>query len=412
MVDEMEVNLDLIQLSAVEKLSKLKAGALFMQMGTGKTKTALDLCRSKINHFDAIIWIAPASLITDDSYRAEILRWADDMYSLIRFYTVEGISQSDAKYLEMRSFAASNRVFCIVDESITIKNSDAGRTARLLSCVDLFDFRLILNGTPLSKGLIDLYSQINFLSPKILNMTEAQFAANFLQYKKEGWKPWQRWSKPENEEALIEMIRPYIFDAELDIPVALNKINISMRLSEPERVDYHSFKEEYMAKNIGLDYLAVTQKFQSFYTCAVAKIKWLEALKGKHIIFVKFLHEIDALKENFPDVMEYSGREKCNLLDFKNNDSQFLVMTYGTGALGLNLQFCNKIVFFSQTFDWKDKEHGLHRVYRTGQTRNVTIYDLWLDTGLDKLFKTSLDKKTDVVKNVNEFIKNNGLMGL
>lgn len=35
------------QEKAFEKLSKLKVGALFMEMGTGKTKVALDLIASK-----------------------------------------------------------------------------------------------------------------------------------------------------------------------------------------------------------------------------------------------------------------------------------------------------------------------------------------------------------------------------
>lgn len=403
------MTLDLIQASAVEKLSHLKAGALFMKMGTGKTKTALDLCHSRRGFFDKVIWIAPASLINDSSYLAEVEKWRDGLD--IAFYTVEGISQSDRKYLEMRALVMSCRTFCVVDESITIKNTDAGRTARLMQCRDLFTFRLILNGTPLSKGIIDLYAQINFISPKILNMTETQFAHNFLQFRKDGYKPWKRWSKPENEAALIEMIRPYIFDADLDIPCKLHKVDVRLSLSNKERDDYEDFKKEYTQKAVVMDFLAVTQKFQSVYTCAKSKIDWLGALKGKHIVFVKFLHEIDLINETY-NTMEYSGRHKCNLSDFAINEAQFLVMTYGTGAMGLNLQFCNNIVFFSQTFDWKDKEHGLHRCYRTGQTRDVTVYNLWLNTGLENLFRASQDKKTDTARNVNEFIKNNGVMAL
>lgn len=403
------MTLDLIQASAVEKLQHLKAGALFMKMGTGKTKTALDLCHSRRGFFDKVIWIAPASLINDSSYLAEVEKWRDGLD--IVFYTVEGISQSDRKYLEMRALVMSCRTFCVVDESITIKNTDAGRTARIMQCRDLFTFRLILNGTPLSKGIIDLYAQINFISPKILNMTETQFAHNFLQFRKDGYKPWNRWSKPENEAALIEMIRPYIFDADLDIPCGLHKIDVSLSLSNKERDDYEGFKKEYTQKTVGMDFLAVTQKFQSVYTCAKSKIDWLGKINGKHIVFVKFLHEIDLINETY-NAMEYSGRHKCNLSDFATNEAQFLVMTYGTGAMGLNLQFVNNIVFFSQTFDWKDKEHGLHRCYRTGQTRDVNVYNLWLNTGLENLFRASLDKKTDTSRNVNEFIKNNGVMAL
>ena len=47
------------QQEAIEKLSKLKVGALFMEMGTGKTKVALDLINSKKNKVDYVLWICP-----------------------------------------------------------------------------------------------------------------------------------------------------------------------------------------------------------------------------------------------------------------------------------------------------------------------------------------------------------------
>ena len=66
------MSLYLDQKNAVEKLSKLKAGALFMKMGTGKTKVACDLIRLKLKCIDVIIWIAPASLISSGKYVGEI----------------------------------------------------------------------------------------------------------------------------------------------------------------------------------------------------------------------------------------------------------------------------------------------------------------------------------------------------
>lgn len=409
------MNLDLTQAKAVEKLSRLKAGALFMKMGTGKTKTALDLARSRAPHFDTIIWIAPASLLADDEYKLEIDRWRRGLP--IAFYSVEGISMSDTRFLEMRSLAEQRRVFCIVDETLTIKNTDAGRTRRLLDMWHLFDFRLILNGTPISKGLIDLYAQIQFIHPKILNMTETQFAHHFLQFKREGYKPWKRWSKPENEQALIEIIRPYIYDADLDIPVRLVTHRHDLRLTNQESADYREMKEDFLRDKFQVDFLSAAQKFQSFYTMAAAKAPMLDEIirsarqRGeKTQIFVKFLHEIDALKERYK-ALEYSGRKKDPLSGLRGG-ADILISTYGTGSLGLNLQACNNVVFFSQTFDWAHKTHGLYRTYRTGQTRDVTVHDFWLDTGLERLMGESQNKKTNTAKNVNRLITLDEAMGL
>lgn len=411
------MNLDLIQAAAVDKLSKLKAGALFMHMGTGKTKTAIDLAKSRRHDFDCIVWIAPASLIYDPTYRTEIERWSFGLEKLIHYYTIEGVSQSDTKFLEMRSLAENKRTFCIVDESLTIKNADAGRTERLCQMWDKFTFRLILNGTPLSKGLIDLYSQINFIHPRILNMTETQFAHNFLQFRKEGYRPWQRWSRPENEEALIEKIRPYIFDAQLDIPVEINFYNKKFKLSRAERENYQDFKREFLRDDLSVDFMAATQAFQQFYTVSKSKILGLESIVSKIlslgekvIVFVKFHKELEELMPLF-DCLEYSGRKKDSIQEFKDK-KHVLFCTYGTGSKGLNLQFCNNIIFFSQTFDYAHKEHAIHRVYRNGQTKDVNVWNLWLNVGLESLFSANLDKKLSTASHINKIISKEEAMKL
>ena len=90
----MSLNSD--QCRAIEKLSRLKAGALFMKMGTGKTKVACDLIRLKLKCIDYVIWIAPASLVNSQKYVEEIKKWSRGFFCRIRFFSIEGISKSDA----------------------------------------------------------------------------------------------------------------------------------------------------------------------------------------------------------------------------------------------------------------------------------------------------------------------------
>ena len=42
------------QQTAIDKLKRLKVGALFMEMGTGKTKVALDLIASRADKTDIV----------------------------------------------------------------------------------------------------------------------------------------------------------------------------------------------------------------------------------------------------------------------------------------------------------------------------------------------------------------------
>ena len=406
MANSQLMKLDLIQASAIDKLSRLRAGALFMKMGTGKTKVAMDWISQRINRdSDIVIWIAPASLLNDQNYRDEMAKWCDFMPN-VRTLSVESISMSDEKFMDMLNLADSARSFCIVDESIKIKNLDAKRTRRLIKCYDRFDFRLILNGTPTTRSILDLLPQINFISPNILNMTEAQFANYFMEYYKDGYRAWRRWSKPANEAALVETIRPYIFDADLDIPVEMCTTDIECQMNEQERDNYRLAKDESL-RGLFINFLEISQKLQHTYTVCDDKYRKLMDIVGDEqlIIFVKYLDEVDRLLEMLPNAAEYSGRHKANLADFEAGRYQVLICTYGTGAFGLNLQFCHRMAFLTQTFDYKDKIQAMHRIYRTGQTKDVEIYNFFVDVGLECIIRSSLDKKERTLDNIIKCIK-------
>jgi SNF2 family DNA or RNA helicase len=399
------------QTLAIKKLSKLRAGALFMEMGTGKTRTMIELTKLRTD-YDVIAWIAPAALIKDAGYVAEINKWQPT--KPIVFFTAEGVGSSNVKFLELSELADKKKVWCVIDESICFKNLDAKRVKRLLSIWHKFAYRFILNGTPLTKSLLDLLPQINFLHPKILNMTESQFANNFLIYKKEGARGWRQWSKPANEAALVEMIRPYIFDAKLDLDVEQHHKVITTNLSLTEADRYASVKGEFLAKydnEDDIDFFSMMQTFQHFYTQNEDKdeklqevLQEIKARGEKCIIYVKFLSEVDKLKKKLENFVVMTGKEKGDVGDFKD-DADILICTYGVGSFGLNLQFANNIIFLSQTFDYKMKKQAEYRIYRMGQERRCNYYDFYVNVGLEELIQKSLEKKENTLNNVKNYIK-------
>ena len=406
------MSLDSDQRSAIEKLSQLKAGALFMKMGTGKTKVACDLVRLKLKFVDIVIWIAPASLVGSKKYLDEIRKWSRGGFGKISFYTTESISKSDEKYFEMRELAGVQRSFCVIDESIFIKNMSALRTQRLLNDYHLFDFRIILNGTPITKSLLDLYSQITFLSPNILKMTERQFADNFLVYFFDGRDPfpWRRWSKPANVEALVEIIRPYIFNSDFKTKCAVRVYNREFDLDAEERRKYSDFKNAFLEGKFYISFFSVAQKFQKEYSLK-CKAKFEATLKlvrkilkreEKVVIFVKFVNEAFLLNRALGGLM-YIGTRKDDLHEFER-DEDILICTYGVGSVGLNLQLANNLIYYSHTFNYKDKEQAKYRIYRTGQTKPVRIYNMWVSTVLEDIIRYSLSRKRDLLKSVEKII--------
>lgn len=143
---------------AIAKLSKLKVGALFMEMGTGKTKVALDLIASKKDKINYILWICPFSI--KQEIEQERLKWHPELK--IDIIGVETISQSSKEYLRVFNKVIESKSFIVVDESLKIKNMTAKRTKRILKLGSYAKYKLILNGTPLSKNVLDLYPKWSF----------------------------------------------------------------------------------------------------------------------------------------------------------------------------------------------------------------------------------------------------------
>lgn len=110
---------------AFDKFTKLKVGALFMKMGTGKTKVALDLV--KYNNVEFLIYVTPFS--TKENIQKEIDKWGINCeYEIVGYETIQA---SDVKYLEILNKLKGKKNFIIADESIFIKNEDTYRFKRL-----------------------------------------------------------------------------------------------------------------------------------------------------------------------------------------------------------------------------------------------------------------------------------------
>ena len=64
----------------------------------------------------------------------------------------------------------------------------------------------------------------------------------------------------------------------------------------------------------------------------------------------------------------------------------------------------NNLIYYSQTFDYKEKEQAKYRIYRTGQMKSVNIYNMWVNTGLEDIIRYSLSRKRDLLANVERII--------
>lgn len=391
------------QQAAFEKLSRLKVGALFMDMGTGKTKVALDLIASKRHKVDYILWICPYSL--KGEIEAERQKWHADLP--VDIVGCESIGSSDRIYLETLRKVTARRVFIVVDESLKIKNKDAKRTERILQLGAEAEYKLILNGTPLSKNVLDLWTQMQFLSPKILRMGYNEFKNIYCEYYIRG-RLKGLVKKQHNIEHLIALIEPYIFDAALELGKQKHYADYQYQMDDKE--GYEALKEMYLqAPNF--DFMAISQVLQQHYCASREKAAIIENLTSeindRVIVFVKFLNSIPAGAAAITGDMNTEARAAV-IEGFRRGKIKVLYMTYGSGAFGLNLQCCKHMIFADHTFDYAQRIQAEARIYRLGQTDDVNYYSLWCNCGLERLIKGSLDKKTNLLTEVKKEINKKG----
>ena len=383
------------QRAAFDKLSRLKVGALFMEMGTGKTKVALDLIASKRHRVDYVLWICPCSL--KGEIEAERRKWHPEL--TFDVVGCESIGSSDRIFLETFRKVSGRRTFIVVDESLKIKNRHAKRTERIIRMGENAMYKLILNGTPISKNYCDIWAQMEFLSPKILQMSWVQFYNTYCEYYTRG-KYKGRIKSFVNIPHLIDKIAPYIFEAKLEIETKKNYKPVSY---STDLAEYNEFKEEMFYKYLNdfdgeLNFNAFSMQLQRFYTKnsdRAEAIKWcVEDAGDKVIVFVRFLQSIPQ------DAHKITGAEKADerrkiIADFKDGAFDVLYITYGCGAFGLNLQFCRHMIFAEQTWDYAVREQAEARIYRMGQGAEVTYYNLYCDgVGLERLMTDCIARKS------------------
>ena len=86
------------------------------------------------------------------------------------------------------------------------------------------------------------------------------------------------------------------------------------------------------------------------------------------------------------------------MIDAFNQEVPVMFSTYGAGGYALHLPGCNNIIFYSQTFDYKDKIQSLDCVYQKGQNHLLNIYNFWVQTGLENSDSYSLVETADGLK--------------
>ena len=231
------------QKDALKKCWNKEAFAIFAEMGTGKTKIALDNACILYNKdkIDRLLVIAPKGTYMNwvdqeipthipdyiekkvlawkpsnsEKYKAELRKFREYDYKL-KIFVMNVEALSTVKGLKQAGLFLIGKSMMIVDESTTIKNPQAKRTKNILALAKESKYRRILTGSPVTQSPMDLWAQMDFLDPEILGQSSfyafrTKYAVMITATAAGGTHKYQKIVKFRNLKNLGEKVSPHSY---------------------------------------------------------------------------------------------------------------------------------------------------------------------------------------------------------
>lgn len=157
-----------MQASAVEKLRRLRVGALYVERQEGKMRTVAALIGDRFarGRIDRVLWLC--------THRREALirggarRYLGEYEARIRVCGLESLSHNLPLFLELAAQCENGRVMLVIDNGLLIKNPDTLRTRRVIELSERCRYRLLISDVPLTRCAADMFSQWYALDWRIL----------------------------------------------------------------------------------------------------------------------------------------------------------------------------------------------------------------------------------------------------
>ena len=430
--------------------------AYFMEMGTGKTKVAIDNAAYLFQkeEIEFVFVIAPNSVYRNwkkeiDFHcpiESNIYIWKvtkDKTFKIdpkkITFIlmNVEALSHaSGKKWLEYKLLKHGKTSMIILDESTTIKNLKASRTKAIIKLGKLAKYRRILTGSPITKSPLDLFSQCAFLDKKLLgyeNYTVFKSRYAVMYSIERGGYNIQIPKYYVNLEELEYKLKNFSYRVRkkdcLDLPPKMY-VQRHVELPEEQRKAYEQLKasalivlknDEVSYNNKLTELLKLQQVANGFVKTNDGKIvdfksnaklkelmSILEESEDKCIIWANYVHNIEMIKKKLEEtygkdsVVSIYGKDSVEVRNdsvekFQHNDRcRFLVGNPTVGGYGLTLTAARYVIYFSNSYNLEVRQQSEDRAHRYGQTSQVTYIDLIATDTIDEMVLHNLDNKIEL----------------
>ncbi|MEX2591654.1 MAG: DEAD/DEAH box helicase [Anditalea sp.] len=391
-------------------------GCLADDMGLGKTVQALALLahEKKSTKGATSLLVMPTSLIYN--WELEARKFTPNLKILVytgsqrikdssRFnaydlvLTSYGITRLDVDILKKFHFN-----YIILDESQAIKNpgSIIAKAVNNLSCRN----KLILTGTPVENGTMDLWSQMNFVNAGLLG-SQGIFKKQFLQ-------PIEKKNDMDKAAKLHAMIKPFILrrlktQVATDLPEKVVQVKYSSMTPEQEKA-YQEVKGFYREKIIKDMYVpgvknqqftllrGLTQLRQianhpkltdTLYKGGSGKLEDIifmirsTASEGhKVLVFSQFVRHLTIVRNFLEEegisfaYLDGNTKDRQAQVEAFQQDSEvkIFLISLKAGGVGLNLTSAEYVFLLDPWWNPAVEAQAIDRAHRIGQENKVIIY--------------------------------------
>lgn len=423
--------------------------ALLMEMGTGKSLTAVAITGALANAgcIRRVLIVAPLSIL--GVWEAEFSRFADFPYFLavlsgtgekkrdtLRHMTGAALQVAVVNYESAWRMEKDLRLWrpdlIVADEGHKIKTHNIAASKAMHRLGQQAGYRLLLTGTVITNKAIDVFSQFKFVNPDIFGQSFYAFRNRYFDMV--GYGNHTPVLKKAMEAELTEKLHSISYRATkaecLDLPETTDVIR-QVDLEPAALWIYKGLvKESYAelsggevtAPNILTRLLRLSQLTGGFIgndesasveQVSAAKLSALEdildgaAAEGKKLVIIaRFLPEIKAICK----LLEKRGlRYACITGEVKNREEQVeqfqkepevmaFVGQIATAGMGITLTAASTMVFYSLDYSMSNFEQAKARIHRVGQRMPCTYLYLVARGTVDEKVLLALKDKADLAR--------------
>lgn len=293
----------------------------------------------------------------------------------------------------------------MLDESSLIQNETSKRSKFILKLKP--KNVILLSGTPTGGKYETLWSQIHLLG---WNISKEMYYNHYIDYHWDDANgfPLRVIDGYKNVERLKRKMRAYgchFLKTEdcIDLPE-----QIDQTIKVPVIKEYRIFKKDRVCEVDGVKLVGDTTLTKLLYERQLCgqynkdKLKafqdLVESTNDRIIVFYNFNAELEALKgvcesvERSYSLVNGQGRD---LYNYDNKSDSITLIQYQAGAMGLNLQKANRMIYYTPPLSSELYEQSRKRIHRINQTKTCFYYQLTCKGSVEEKIYNTLAMRRD-----------------